>query len=460
MCAPRWDSDAVFTSLIGGAGAVHGHPDRSLRLGRLLRRRVDDLAQPLGHRHRHRRMPRSAGLPRRRRTTPSCCAGSTPSNAPASVAVSLRTPRRLRPPRTDRPAPSRTVVWTGRTGALNVRWSGGRRRPYPARHRRRCTSSLHLDAGPAPRPRPGTERPDALPEHPVDADAAWRATETAWQRRRSHAGSPAGPPRHPAQLRGTARPDQPPAAAWSPPPPPACPNAPKPAATTTTATSGSATSATPAKRSPPPDRTRCSMTPSASSATGSSSTATSSPPPTPPPATPVPDQRHLDLPGYPGGVRHRRQLGQPAVPTRRVRRGAAAVRRRRPPRPARHRGLAGRRSRRRRDHPSLDRTRRRHLGDRQPALDPQPTDRRRRTARHRRRPPDARRRRRLAHPGRPHRRRHLRARPASRRTLATLPATTRPWTPRCCSPALRGAIPRRRPPHHRDPARLPARPHP
>ena len=28
MCAPRWDSDAVFSSLLGGAGKLLGHPGR------------------------------------------------------------------------------------------------------------------------------------------------------------------------------------------------------------------------------------------------------------------------------------------------------------------------------------------------------------------------------------------------------------------------------------------------
>ena len=39
MCVPRWDSDAIFSALIGGHGRLCRHPGRHLRVGRLLRRR-------------------------------------------------------------------------------------------------------------------------------------------------------------------------------------------------------------------------------------------------------------------------------------------------------------------------------------------------------------------------------------------------------------------------------------
>ena len=44
MCAPRWDSDAVFSSLIGGEGMYAVTPAAHVRLGRLLRGRHADLA--------------------------------------------------------------------------------------------------------------------------------------------------------------------------------------------------------------------------------------------------------------------------------------------------------------------------------------------------------------------------------------------------------------------------------
>ncbi len=66
MCFPRWDSDACFATLIGGAGHVRGDARGTLRLGRLLRARAD-LAQPLGHRRRGGRVPGGAGAARPRR---------------------------------------------------------------------------------------------------------------------------------------------------------------------------------------------------------------------------------------------------------------------------------------------------------------------------------------------------------------------------------------------------------
>ena len=64
MCAPRWDSDAVFAALLGGPGGYSDHPGGPVRLGRLLRRGQHDLAQPLGHQPRHHRMPGSPRVPR------------------------------------------------------------------------------------------------------------------------------------------------------------------------------------------------------------------------------------------------------------------------------------------------------------------------------------------------------------------------------------------------------------
>ncbi|MFZ0122334.1 MAG: trehalase-like domain-containing protein [Pseudonocardiaceae bacterium] len=64
MCAPRWDSDGVFSTLIGGNGCYAVTPTGRFVWGGLLRGRQPDLALPLDHRVRDHRMPRSAGLPR------------------------------------------------------------------------------------------------------------------------------------------------------------------------------------------------------------------------------------------------------------------------------------------------------------------------------------------------------------------------------------------------------------
>ena len=100
-------------------------------------------------------------------------------------------------------------------------------------------------------------------------------------------------------------------------------------------------------------RTRCWTTPSRSCATGSSTTGPACSPRTRRRAARCPTSAQLDLPGYPGGADDRRQPGQRAVPARRLRRGAAAVRRRGPPRPARRRRLARRRGRGRADRGAL-----------------------------------------------------------------------------------------------------------
>ena len=117
--------------------------------------------------------------------------------------------------------------------------------------------------------------------------------------------------------------------------------------------------------------------------------------------------------------RHRGQPRQRPVPARRVRRIAAAARGRRWPRPPRRRRVAGRRDRRGRDRGALAPPRGRHLGTGRPALVPEPPDLRRRAAR---RQPGARRARaayrRLARAGRGHPGRHRRALHAPVRPLA------------------------------------------
>ncbi|MFF2147002.1 trehalase-like domain-containing protein [Kitasatospora sp. NPDC058190] len=76
MCAPGWDSDAVFAALIGGDGwytVTHS----VVRVGRLLRTGQPDRAQPVDH---HRRAARPSPTPGTR-TGRWCCAGSRPSTA-------------------------------------------------------------------------------------------------------------------------------------------------------------------------------------------------------------------------------------------------------------------------------------------------------------------------------------------------------------------------------------------
>ena len=50
MCAPRWDSDAVFSALIGGEGVYAVTPARTFVWGGYYEEGSLDLAQPLDHR--------------------------------------------------------------------------------------------------------------------------------------------------------------------------------------------------------------------------------------------------------------------------------------------------------------------------------------------------------------------------------------------------------------------------
>ena len=301
MCVPRWDGDAVFSAL-SAARRLRGHPRTTrYRVGRLLRGRHADLAQPLGHRDRHRRMPRSAGLPGRP-APGGPAAPSAPSTA-ARSAVDAATARRLRPHGAARPAPRRRrdVARPRRRSALALDRRAEAPAPGPATRRPALTHTV-LDRRTQHDLVFGDQRPRRCPTRARRRTSCWRATEAAWADRRPVAGRAARRHATPAAPTRCCAASPAPAAAWSPRPPPACPNGPRPGATTTTATCGSATSATPGRPSPPPAATRCSTTPSVSSPPGCSTTGRRSRPPTPSPAARCPTRRQLALPGYPGGA--------------------------------------------------------------------------------------------------------------------------------------------------------------
>lgn len=180
MCVPAWDDGAVFSTLVGGPGTYAVTPtDRFVwggyyEAGSLIWRSrwvtVDGiiecreaLAWPSD--------PVRAVLLRRIVAT----------DGDARLAVLLE-PRAGygSEPLTDLKVEA--GVWTGRTGSLRVRWQGGGpARPSTGRAHRRLEMEivvpagghhdlvLELAAGP-------------LPDEPVDADDAWRATEAAWAR--------------------------------------------------------------------------------------------------------------------------------------------------------------------------------------------------------------------------------------------------------------------------------------
>ncbi len=176
LCAPRWDSDAVFTSLIGGPGQYTVTPTgRNVWGGfyedgsMIWRSRwvTDDgtvecreaLAYPAD--------PHHVVLLRRIHAL----------ERATTVTVSLE-PRAGYGEHELSELHCHAGLWTGRSGGLQLRWSGGEdARP---RHRRQALhAEIHLEA--AQHHDLVLELSDQpLPAHPVDADTAWRATEAAW----------------------------------------------------------------------------------------------------------------------------------------------------------------------------------------------------------------------------------------------------------------------------------------
>lgn len=174
MCAPRWDSGSVFSSLIGGTGTYTVTPagryvwggayedasmiwrSRWVTTDGIIECR-EALAYPAD--------PGRVVLLRRVHAV----------DAPADVEILLR-PRGDydREPLTD--LHSRQGVWTGRVGALWLRWSSGpgaRARDSALAARVNLQAGRHHDLV--------LELSDTpLPDEPVDPEPAWRATEAAW----------------------------------------------------------------------------------------------------------------------------------------------------------------------------------------------------------------------------------------------------------------------------------------
>ena len=134
LCAPRWDSDAVFTSLIGGAGEYTVTPAGRYVWGGY----YED-----GSMIWRSRWVTDAGIIECREAL------AFPGDPHRAVLLRRihavdRAGDRRRRPATRAPATARTRlsdlhrhggVWTGRSGELHLRWTGGRGRapaPQPA----------------------------------------------------------------------------------------------------------------------------------------------------------------------------------------------------------------------------------------------------------------------------------------------------------------------------------------
>jgi GH15 family glucan-1,4-alpha-glucosidase len=177
MCVPRWDSDAVFTALIGGGGGYvvsptggyvwGGHYEEGSLIWRsrwITHRGVVECREALAFpADTHR-----AVLLRRIQAV----------DCTASIAVRLA-PRAGydRYPLSDVHRHGRW--WTGRTGKLYLRWNGGENSQVSG-DGQQLTLSLELDAG-RHHDLVLEVSDQQLPDDPVDPDAAWRSTETAWQ---------------------------------------------------------------------------------------------------------------------------------------------------------------------------------------------------------------------------------------------------------------------------------------
>lgn len=178
MCVPRWDSDAVCASLIGGGGGyaispveryVWGgsyEPDTLIWRSRWVTSTGiiecrEALAFP-GEEHRAVLLRRIVAV-----------------DGDAHVRIVLQ-PRAGFGQRAFAGLHRDGDAWAGHTGDLRLRWSGaGRAQPVGRRGDLALSTELTVAAG---------EHLDLvleisdqlLPDKPVQADAAWRATETAW----------------------------------------------------------------------------------------------------------------------------------------------------------------------------------------------------------------------------------------------------------------------------------------
>ena len=126
MCAPQLGRRRRLLLIDRRERLLRRDPRRSaVRLGRLLRGRLADLAQPVDHHGGRHRVPGGPGLPRRSRHRGAAAPDRgrrhpSPGAGPAGSAGRVRAAR-------DDPPEDRGAVWTARSGPLYLRWSGGGR---------------------------------------------------------------------------------------------------------------------------------------------------------------------------------------------------------------------------------------------------------------------------------------------------------------------------------------------
>ncbi|RPE37144.1 glycoside hydrolase family 15 protein [Kitasatospora cineracea] len=186
MCAPKWESDAVFSSLIGGGGTYTVTPCEerhvwggSYEHGTLIwhsRWMTTDGAVECREALAFPGDPDRAVLLRR----------ITAVDGDARVRVVLD-PRAGFGRHGSHHLKLNDGVWSGRTGELRWRWSGAAGATPSGRAPGRPGEALRCEVTvPAGRHHDLVLELSAaaLPREPVEPDAAWRATETAWARNR------------------------------------------------------------------------------------------------------------------------------------------------------------------------------------------------------------------------------------------------------------------------------------
>ena len=158
MCFPRWDSDACFAALIGGAGAYAVTPRSGSSGAATTSTELIWRSRWIDRRWR-RRVPRGAGAADPAPTVRSCCAGSSRARGPRGSRSSLDLRGRVRR------AARRRGCAARRRGVDAPRrrtraWLGGGADAEPGRRAggRPLTMELELAAGRAPRPRAGARR--------------------------------------------------------------------------------------------------------------------------------------------------------------------------------------------------------------------------------------------------------------------------------------------------------------
>ncbi|PZS04651.1 MAG: glycoside hydrolase, partial [Pseudonocardiales bacterium] len=179
MCAPRWDSGAVFNALIGGHGGYAITPSNRFVWG--------GYYEP-GSLIWHSRWVTSAGMYESREAL------AMPGDSHRAVLL-----RRILAKECDAPVVIRLDpcadygtsalrairrdgdVWEARAGELWLRWTGAPDAQLTGPRSSRCFG-LELTVPVGAHHDLVLEVSDQrLPDSPPDADAAWRATETAWQ---------------------------------------------------------------------------------------------------------------------------------------------------------------------------------------------------------------------------------------------------------------------------------------